>query len=91
MAVVKKDDESTTTSEAPRGVEPAGEALAVMEAASVSQAELGAWLRRKRLKANHPGPMEGSTSGASDAVFAPREPRASAEDRKRVKELESVS
>jgi hypothetical protein len=59
-----------------------------MEAESVEETELGSWLRRKGLKEEHLIQWREALEERATAVFAPREPRASAESRRQVKQLE---
>ena len=59
-----------------------------MEGARLSDTELGEWLRRKGLTEEHLRPWRGALEERAAAVFEPREPRVSAESRRRVQELE---
>jgi len=85
-----KDDEKKRTPPARRAEDwPAHEKLAaVMESESIAEADLGVWLRRRGLKEEHLRQWRETLEGRASAVFAPREPRANTESRKRVKELE---
>jgi transposase-like protein len=56
--------------------------------ARLSDTELGAWLRRKGLTEEHLRQWREALEERASAVFAPREPRANAESRRRVLELE---
>jgi transposase len=85
---VVKDDDETPPRKRPDDWTPQEKVAAVMEAAGVADAELGLWLRRKGLKEEHLRQWRAALGERAAAVFAPREQRASAEDRKRIKQLE---
>ena len=88
VRVVKDDDETKPPRKRPDDWTPQEKLAAVMEAAGVAEADLGLWLRRKGLKEEHLRQWREALSERAGAVFAPREPRVSAEERKRVKQLE---
>lgn len=67
---------------------PQEKLAAVLEAAAVPEADIGGWLRRKGLTAEHQRQWREQLDAGASAVFAPREGRGSREDRRRVKELE---
>jgi hypothetical protein len=84
LPVVKNDDETQPRAKRPDEWSPQQKLAAVMEAAGVSDAELGAWLRRKGLTEEQLRQWrENALSG-----FKARASRGSRDDRKRVKELE---
>lgn len=72
----------------PEAWTPQKKLAAVMEAARLSDAELGAWLRREGLTEEHLRQWRDALEERASAVFEPREPRVSAESRRRVLELE---
>lgn len=78
------DDEAKPRAKRPDDWTPQEKLAAVMEAAGVADAELGLWLRRQGLKAEHLRQWrELALSG-----MGARPARAGAEERKRVKQLE---
>lgn len=85
---VVKDDEETKPARRPEDWTPQEKLTAVMEAAGLSDADLGAWLRRKGLTGEHLRQWREVLEERASAVFEPRESRPSVETRKRVKELE---
>lgn len=88
VRVVTDDDETKAPPKRPDDWTPQEKLAAVMEAAGVADADLGLWLRRKGLKEEHLRQWQAALGERAAAVFAPREQRASAEDRKRIKQLE---
>jgi len=78
----------TDEAKRPNEWSPQEKLAAVMEAAAVSEYELGVWLRQKGLTEEHLRQWRQALAERACAVFAPREPRASSESRKRVQELE---
>lgn len=88
VSVTMDDDEKKPRAKRPDDWTPREKLTAVMEAAGVTDAGLGAWLRRKGLTEEHLRQWREMLEAQASAVFAPREPRASAESRKRVKDLE---
>lgn len=85
---VKEDDEAKPPARRPEDWSPREKLAAVLEAEGIADAELGAWLRRRGLKEEHLRQWRETLDERAGAVFAPREPRETAETRKRVKELE---
>ena len=85
---VKADDEARPPARRPEDWSPREKLAAVLEAEGLSEAELGGWLRRRGLTEEHLRQWREVLDERAGAVFAPREPRATAETRKRVKELE---
>jgi transposase len=86
-----KEDEKQRPTPPPRRPEdwsPQEKLAAVIEAAAVAEADLGVWLRRKGLKEAHLQQWREMLAERASSVFAPRQVRGSAEDRKRLKELE---
>ena len=84
VAFVSKDDEARRETKRPEDWTPEEKLRTVMEASSLSDAELGAWLRRNGIKEEHLRQWrENALSG-----FSARPSRASGEDRKHIKELE---
>jgi transposase len=88
VRVVNDDEETKPPPKRPDDWTPQEKLAAVMEAAAVADADLGLWLRRKGLKEEHLRQWQAALGERAAAVFAPREQRASAEERKRVKQLE---
>jgi hypothetical protein len=88
VSVVSDDEETKPRAKRPADWTPQQKLAAVMEAASLSETELGAWLRRKGLTEEHLRQWREALEERASSVFAPREPRASSASRKRVKELE---
>jgi transposase len=84
---VVSDDEKPKAKR-PEDWTPQKKLAAVMEAARLSDSELGAWLRREGLTEEHLRQWREALEERASAVFAPREPRVSAEARSRVLELE---
>jgi len=83
------DDEKPRAKETrPEDWSPQKKLAAVMEAARLSDNELGPWLRREGLTEEHLRQWRESLEERASAVFEPREPRVSAESRRRVEELE---
>lgn len=85
---VKADDDARQPARRPEDWSPREKLAAVLEAEGISEAELGGWLRRRGLTEEHLRQWREVLDERAGAVFAPREPRATAETRKRVKELE---
>src|SRR5690606_23314691 len=85
---VTADDEARPPARRPEDWSPREKLAAVLEAEGISEAALGGWLRRRGLKEEHLRQWREALDERAGAVFAPREPRAVAETRKRVKELE---
>lgn len=81
---VSDEHESKVNARRPEDWKPEEKLAAVVEAASVSEAELGTWLRRKGLTEEHLRRWRDIALGG----FSTRAPRAGADDRKRLKELE---
>src|SRR5512145_3303768 len=88
VRVVNDDDETKAPPKRPDDWTPQQKLAAVMEAAGLPDAALGQWLRRTGLKEEHLRQWRAALGERAAAVFAPREQRASAEDRKRIKQLE---
>jgi transposase len=90
VAVVSDDDDPMPKAKAKRPEDwtPQQKVTAVIEAARLSDSELGAWLRRKGLTEEHLRQWREALEERASAVFEPREPRVSAETRRRVQELE---
>lgn len=88
VTVVNDDDDDKARGRRPEDWSPQEKMSAVLESRTLSDAELGAWLRRKGLKEAHLREWEGRVQEQASAVFAPREARASVESRRRVKQLE---
>jgi len=86
--VVVKDEKTKPPARRPEDWTPKDKLEAVLEAEGVADADLGLWLRRKGLKEQHLREWRTILVERAQAVFAPREPRANPESRKRVKELE---
>ena len=84
VRVVNDDDDMQPPPKRPDDWPPKEKLAAVMEAASVAEADLGLWLRRKGLKEEHLRQwQETALTG-----FGTKPTRAGSADRKRVKELE---
>jgi transposase len=88
VSAVSDDEEPRPQAKRAEDWTPQRKLAAVMEAARLSDAELGAWLRRKGLTEEHLRQWREALEERASAVFAPNEPRASAESRRRVQELE---
>jgi transposase len=88
VSVVSDDEKPKAKVMRPEDWTPQKKLAAVMEAARLSDAELGAWLRREGLTEEHLRQWRDALEERASAVFEPREPRVSAESRKRVLELE---
>jgi transposase len=89
VRVVNDDDNETKRPpKRPDDWTPQEKLEAVLEASGVADADLGLWLRRKGLKEEHLRQWQAALGERAVAIFAPREQRASAEDRKRIKVLE---
>jgi len=86
--VVSDDEEPRPKAKSPEDWTPQAKLAAVMEAARLSDTELGEWLRRKGLTEEHLRQWREALEERASAVFEPREPRVSAESRRRVHELE---
>jgi transposase len=86
VSVVSSDEEPKP--KRPEDWTPQQKLAAVMEAARMPDTDLGAWLRRKGLTEEHLRQWREALAERASAVFAPREPRVSAESRRRVLELE---
>jgi hypothetical protein len=82
------DDQPMPKAKRPEDWTPQQKLTAVMEAARLSDSELGTWLRRKGLTEEHLRQWREALEERASAVFEPREPRVSAESRRRVQELE---
>jgi transposase-like protein len=84
FGVVMDSDEDKRAERRPEDWSPQEKLQAVHEAAEISEAELGVWLRRRGLKQEHLRQWrELALSG-----FSQRPTRASSEDRKRIEKLE---
>jgi hypothetical protein len=81
-------DEAKPKAKRPEDWPPRKKLEALMEAESVSDGDLGAWLRRKGLTEEHLRQWREALEDRASAVFSPREPRENAETRRRVRELE---
>jgi len=88
VSVVSKDEEPRAKARRPEEWTPQRKLAAVMEAARLSDTELGEWLRRNGLTEEHLRQWREALEERASAVFEPREPRVSAESRRRVVELE---
>ena len=88
LSVVRDDEEARPKAKRPEDWTPQSKLAAVLEAARLSDAELGTWLRSKGLTEEHLRQWREALEDGASAVFAPREPRVSAESRRRVLELE---
>ena len=84
----RRENDGGTLERAPEDWSPQEKMMAVLESRAVNDNELGAWLRRRGLKEAHLRAWEQQTQEQATAVFAPREPKASLETRRRVKQLE---
>jgi transposase len=85
---VVSEEEPKPRAKRPEDWTPQAKLAAVMEAARLSNTELGDWLRRKGLTEEHLRQWREALEERASAVFEPREPRVSAESRRRVLELE---
>jgi transposase len=83
-----KDEKTEPVARRPEDWTASEKLQAVLEAEGKADAELGLWLRRKGLKAQHLREWRTTLVERAQAVFAPRETRPNPESRKRVKELE---
>ena len=88
VSFVSDDEKPRAKETRPEDWSPQKKLAAVMEAARLSDSELGAWLRREGLTEEHLRQWRESLEERASAVFEPREPRVSAESRRRVEELE---
>jgi transposase len=88
VSVVSNDEEPKPKAKRPEDWTPQQKLAAVMDAARMSDADLGAWLRRQGLTETHLRQWREALAERASAVFEPREPRVSAESRRRVLELE---
>jgi transposase-like protein len=86
VAVV--DDKTKPRVRRPEDWTPKEKLEAVLAAERMTDGDLGLWLRRMGLKEQHLREWRAALAERASAVFEPREPRLSAESRKRVKELE---
>ena len=86
--VTAVSDEDKPKAKRPADWTPQKKLAAVMEAARLSDAELGVWLRREGLTEEHLRQWREALEERASAVFEPREPRVSAESRRRLIELE---
>lgn len=84
VAVVNDADDMKAKARRPEDWKPEEKLAAVVEAASVSDAELGPWLRRKGLTEEHLRRWRDIALGG----FSTRAPRTGGDERKRLKELE---
>ena len=85
---VTKDETKTREAKRPEDWSPQEKLEAVMEAASVAEAEYGSWLRRRGLTSDHVQQWRETLTERAPEVFAPKRSRVSSAERKRVKELE---
>jgi len=85
---VVSDNDNDSPDRRPEEWSPQEKMMAVLEARSISDGDLGGWLRRKGLKVAHLRQWEELMQEQASAVFSPREPKASVESRRRVKQLE---
>lgn len=88
VSAVSDDEKSKPKVTRPEDWTPQKKLEAVMEAARLSDAELGAWLRREGVTEEHLRQWRETVKERASAIFEPREPRVSAENRRRVLELE---
>jgi transposase-like protein len=88
VSVVSDDEKPLPRAKRPEDWSPQKKLAAVMASAGLSEAELGAWLRREGLTEEHLRQWREALEERASAVFEPREPRVSAESRRRVLELE---
>jgi transposase len=88
VSVVSDDEEPRPKAKRPEDWTPQRKLAAVMEAARLSDTELGAWLRREGLTEAHLRQWREALEERASAVFEPREPRVNAESRRRLLELE---
>jgi hypothetical protein len=84
VSLVNDDDETKPRAKRPEDWTPQEKLSAVEEAASLSDADLGGWLRRKGLTEVHLRQWRDTALSG----FSTRPSRAGREERKRVKELE---
>jgi len=84
VGVVNDSDDEQWTAQRPEDWSPQEKLRAVVEAAEISEAELGVWLRRKGLKEEHLRQWKELALSA----FSGRPARANKEERKRVEKLE---
>ena len=85
---IVKNEKTKPLARRPEDWTPKEKLEAVLEAEGTADADLGLWLRRKGLKEQHLREWRAALAQRAQVVFAPREPRANPENRKRVKELE---
>jgi transposase-like protein len=88
VSVVSDEEKPKAQAKRPEDWTPQKKLAAVMDAARLSDAELGAWLRHEGLTEEHLRQWREALEERASAVFEPREPRVSAESRRRVQELE---
>jgi transposase-like protein len=88
VSVVSDDEKPRPKVTRPEDWTPQRKLAAVMEAARLSDTELGAWLRGEGLTEEHLRQWREALEERASAVFEPREPRVSAESRRRLFELE---
>jgi transposase-like protein len=86
VRVVTDDDETKLAPKRPDDWTPREKLAAVIEAEGVAEADLGVWLRRKGLKEEHL--RQWRESALSGMGARPQRASTSAEDRKRIKQLE---
>ena len=84
VGVVNDSDDEHRTERRPEDWSPQEKLRAVVEAAEISETELGVWLRRKGLKEEHLRQWRELAMSA----FTERPTRASSAERKRVEKLE---
>ncbi len=89
VSVVSDDEGTKPRAKRPGDCSPQQKLAAVMAAASLSDTELGTWLRRKGLTEEHLRQWREVLAERASSVFAPRKPRASAERRERVRRVAS--
>jgi transposase len=80
--------EEKETLRRPEDWSPQEKLEAVLEAAAISDKDLGVWLRRRGLKEEHLRQWREVLAERAGSVFAPRAPRVDAEERRRVQALE---
>lgn len=83
VSVVSDDEKPKPKVTRPEDWTPQKKVAAVMASANLGDAELGAWLRREGLTEEHLRQWREALEERASAVFEPREPRVSAESRKR--------